>query len=280
MWDVDGADWSNWTAELVVRDATIHDDWGDDWGTAPAAEEDAVDDWGSAPAAEDAAASDRWGLEPLAEDEVRSSDGWDVVTDTREAEVYDGCGSASVAANADVLDSWESAPVAEDADVSEWGEPVIPSCDVADESRERPATTIVVARRLVFAHLGEDMNPEQKAEEHAFWARRAEPQARHIAAQPPQPHERGERAAEAPVAAPQSSTASATPSLDAEIDRLFSQIQLAEKAAEAKLWAEEMGAISLDEILENAGDLGESIGLKPLEQRRLLRTCSDWAKPG
>merc|ERR1719174_1577776 len=41
----------------------------------------------------------------------------------------------------------------------------------ADEEKVRPATTPVVARRLVHTHLAVPLSPEKKSEERAFWMR-------------------------------------------------------------------------------------------------------------
>lgn len=51
----------------------------------------------------------------------------------------------------------------------------------------------------------------------------------------------------------------------------LSELGLSEYEEEVVKWASDMGAISLEELVENAQDLSEAIGLKPLERKRLER---------
>lgn len=51
----------------------------------------------------------------------------------------------------------------------------------------------------------------------------------------------------------------------------LSELGLSEYEEEVVKWASDMGAISLEELVENAQDLSEAMGLKPLERKRLER---------
>lgn len=51
----------------------------------------------------------------------------------------------------------------------------------------------------------------------------------------------------------------------------LSELGLSEYEEEVVKWASDMGAIFLEELVENAQDLSEAMGLKPLERKRLER---------
>eukprot|EP00434_Breviolum_minutum_P014260 symbB.v1.2.012571.t3/scaffold873.1/size155814/5 len=55
------------------------------------------------------------------------------------------------------------------------------------------------------------------------------------------------------------------------LEEFLSELGLSEYEEKALKWAKDMGAISLEELVENAKDLGHAMGLKPLEQKRLER---------
>lgn len=78
-----------------------------------------------------------------------------------------------------------------------------------------------------------------------------------------------------PVAAAAASTTDPRSLLGAEIDALFSRAQLPmAKAAETKIWVEEMGAVALEELGECVDEVCEALRLKPLEEARLRKALA------
>ncbi|CAE8581111.1 unnamed protein product [Polarella glacialis] len=59
--------------------------------------------------------------------------------------------------------------------------------------------------------------------------------------------------------------------LEAGIAALFEEIKLSSKALLALKWAQDTGAVRIEELLENADGLSAALNLKPLERKRLLR---------
>jgi len=55
------------------------------------------------------------------------------------------------------------------------------------------------------------------------------------------------------------------------LEEFLCELGLSEYEEKVLKWAKDMGAISLEELVENATDLGDAMGLKPLEQKRLER---------
>eukprot|EP00747_Dinoflagellata_sp_TGD_P064391 gnl/TRDRNA2_/TRDRNA2_153888_c2_seq1.p1 gnl/TRDRNA2_/TRDRNA2_153888_c2~~gnl/TRDRNA2_/TRDRNA2_153888_c2_seq1.p1 ORF type:complete len:371 (+),score=74.71 gnl/TRDRNA2_/TRDRNA2_153888_c2_seq1:53-1114(+) len=77
----------------------------------------------------------------------------------------------------------------------------------------------------------------------------------------------------APVSRPLESSGKPSrriPGLEAWLEEL----SLTDYLDKVRAWCEEMGAVNLQELCENAEDLSGSLGLRPLEHRRLLRAAA------
>jgi len=66
--------------------------------------------------------------------------------------------------------------------------------------------------------------------------------------------------------------------LEQDLAKFFESARLDKYLPNAKEWSSEQGASSIEEIVENAEELGEALKLKPLEKKRLLKAAASVAE--
>jgi len=114
-------------------------------------------------------------------------------------------------------------------------------------------------------------------------AKAAAPKAVAAARSPPEPAARSAAPAApaatvaAPAAAIAAPGAAATDEAIAGLSTWLRQLKLDSYSAAATEWAEEEGACSLEEIIENLEDFADGLKLKPLERKRLVQGAEEAA---